>query len=139
MSTQIFSLRCSASACELANLRSKVKQAVLKHGCNCDCADKVVIAVNEACMNVIQHAYGTSAAGDIVLEIFDQQNTLIFRITDFAKTIDHQCIKPRDISELRPGGLGVHLICEIMDEIEYIKPECGIGNILEMRKKKSNS
>jgi anti-sigma regulatory factor (Ser/Thr protein kinase) len=40
-------------------------------------------------------------------------------IEDEAKHIDPDHIKGRDLDEIRPGGLGVHIIREIMDEVVY--------------------
>jgi len=89
-------------------------------------------------MNIMQHAYGCGDAGEIILEIFNNRGTLIFRLTDFAEPTDRTCLEPRDVSIVRPGGLGVHLIREIMDEVTFLNTEGlnnreGVGNVLEMK------
>jgi len=38
---------------------------------------------------------------------------------------------------VRPGGLGVHIIHQVMDSVEYKNQSEGIGNVLEMRKQLS--
>ena len=86
-------------------------------------------------MNIIQHAYGEKHKGEIILEIIDVQGELVFRLTDFAETVDKSCIKSRDLNDIRPGGLGVHIINEVMDKIEFLDPPDGVGNVLEMKKK----
>ncbi len=104
-------------------------------GCQPDITDKLVIAVNEACMNVIQHAYKGDDSGEIVLEILNNNNRLLFRLQDYAAPIDLDSVKPRALKDIRPGGLGVHFIQEIMDECEMGHLEGGVGNYLEMIKK----
>ena len=101
--------------------------------------DRVVLAVNEACMNIIQHGYKQNETGEIILEIFKNSEEIVFRLTDFAPPVDKCSIKGRDLKDVRPGGLGVHFICESMDDIKYLHLPEGTGNILEMTKKFSNS
>lgn len=97
--------------------------------------DKGVLAVNEACMNIIQHAYKPTEAGEIILEIYKNDEEILFRLTDFAQPVDVCTIKGRNWDDIRPGGLGVHFMCEGMDEIKYRHLPGGTGNILEMKKK----
>ena len=120
---------------ELGKLRKKAKEVLEKQGYDHDTISNVVLGLNEACMNIIQHAYGDQHKGEIILEIKEVQGDLVFRLTDFAETVDKNCIKSRDLNDIRPGGLGVHIINEIMDETEYLDPPDGVGNILEMKKK----
>jgi anti-sigma regulatory factor (Ser/Thr protein kinase) len=86
-------------------------------------------------MNVIQHAYKGDYSGEIELEILNNGNRLLFRVKDHAAPIDLECVKPRDLDEVRPGGLGTHFIKEIMDECVMGHLEGGTGNYLEMIKK----
>jgi anti-sigma regulatory factor (Ser/Thr protein kinase) len=101
--------------------------------------DRVVLAVNEACMNIIQHGYKQDETGEIILEIFKNPAEMLFRLTDFAPPVDECTIKGREWEDVRPGGLGVHFICESMDDIKYLHLPDGAGNILEMTKKLSKS
>ncbi len=97
--------------------------------------DSLVLAVNEACMNIIQHAYGDSCEGEIVLEICDRHDHIVFRLTDFAECSDKCKIKPRDLADIRPGGLGVHLMKEAMDEVIFLDGPNKCGNVVELTKK----
>ncbi len=60
---------------------------------------------------------------------------LIVRITDFAKPVDCYAIKSRAMDDIRPSGLGVHLMRKVMDEVRFLERPGGIGNVLEMKKK----
>lgn len=86
-------------------------------------------------MNVMQHAYGLGKTGDIIVEVWRRGGSLIFRITDFA---DHKSraeeMKSRSLDDVRPGGLGCHLINEIMDEVKLLECPKPCGNVLQMKK-----
>jgi anti-sigma regulatory factor (Ser/Thr protein kinase) len=131
---QIFALHFRAHAERLGPVRALVKRAAQSFGCDESLCDKLVIAVNEACMNVIQHAYRGTDAGEIALEIRSNGTQVIFRLEDEADPIDLESVRPRDLADLRPGGLGVHFIREIMDTCEMGHLERRRGNFLEMRK-----
>ena len=131
---QIFALRFRALPDRLGPVRSLVKRAAQSFGCTEPLCDKLVIAVNEACMNVIQHAYRDDSSGEVTLEIRNNGTQIIFRLEDQAAPINLDSVQPRDLDKLRPGGLGVHFIREIMDQCEMGHLEQGRGNYLEMRK-----
>lgn len=134
-SKRLAEIRFTSSPEELSIFRKEAKEVLEKQGYDHDTISNVVLGLNEACMNIIQHAYGDQHKGEIILEIKEVQGDLVFRLTDFAETVDKSCIKSRDLNDIRPGGLGVHIINEIMDETEYLDPPDGVGNILEMKKK----
>lgn len=123
-----------ARADRLCVLREKLRETLESLGLSEATRNCIVLAVGEACMNIMQHAY-CEEAGDIIVEVERKGESLVFRITDFAhrKTREEE-LKSRPLDELRPGGLGCHIINEIMDEVKLI--ECGhpCGNVLQMRK-----
>jgi sigma-B regulation protein RsbU (phosphoserine phosphatase) len=133
--TKVLELRIPSCASRLKVVRSVVGSTAQMYGFGETEVDSLVLAVNEACMNIIQHAYGKQSTGEIILEIFDQSDKLVFRLTDFAKKVDKACIKPRDLTEIRPGGLGVHLMQEVMDQVKYLDCDGDCGNIVELVKK----
>ena len=132
---KLFEIRFPAMPERLCLVRALVKRTAEVVGCSEDLGEKLVIAVNEACMNVIQHAYKGNDSGEIILQILNNKSQIIFRLMDFAEPIDLDSVKPRRLDEVRPGGLGVHFIREIMDDCEMGHLEKGTGNYLEMRKK----
>lgn len=131
----IAEIRLLARAEELKRVRDAVRELVAQRGCNAKIAECVVLAVDEACMNIIQHAYHNDPAGEIVVQILNNRDELVFRLIDFAAPVDKTCIRSRDLDDIRPGGLGVHLMSEVMDEVRFVEPPAGAGNALEMRKK----
>jgi sigma-B regulation protein RsbU (phosphoserine phosphatase) len=49
--------------------------------------------------------------------------------------VDPAQVRPRDLDDLRPGGLGTHLMREAMDECEFVEPPPGCSNLLRMVKR----
>lgn len=123
-----------AHADKLKPLRQLVKDAARVMGCSDENLDCIVMAINEACMNIIQHAYQDEDNGEIIIEIWKGYEELIIRIYDFAEKIDCNKIKSRDLDDIRPGGLGVHLIHKVMDSVDYKNINDDFGNLLELRK-----
>ena len=124
-----------AQADQLCNVRQKLRD-VLEPCCTSESVvNCIVLAVGEACMNIIQHAYGREEEGDIILEVLSQGENIMFRLTDFARRKTRmEEMQSRPLDEIRPGGLGCHLINEIMDEVKLIDCNKDNGNILQMKK-----
>lgn len=99
-------------------------------------ADRMVLAVDEACSNVVRHAYGNSPEGRIQLTFVVLPDRLEISIRDFGTPADPAAFTCRDLAEIRPGGLGVHFIRCAMDTIEYETPPDG-GTLLKLVKCKT--
>lgn len=131
---KLFELHFPSKAERLCLVRALVKRSAELVGCCDELTDKLVIALNEACMNVIQHAYNFDESGEIILEILNNGSEIHFRLTDHAGPIDLEKVEPRDLDDVRPGGLGVHFIREIMDHCDMGHLDGESGNYLEMKK-----
>jgi len=96
------------------------------------------LAVNEALANVIEHTYKYTTNEIIIVKLFwnDENRECIFEIQDKGKPIDVNKIGSRDLDDLKDHGLGVYLMKNIMNEIEY-RPIKN-GNILFMKKRFSD-
>ena len=128
---KLIELCVPAEAARLKLLRSAVRDVAELTGLDCDLANDIVLAVNEACANIIQHAYHETSGDEIRLSIYlaQDKDALIFVLMDDAPCVDVTTVVPRDLDQLRPGGLGVHFIQKIMDEMTFLKCE-GKGNTL---------
>lgn len=116
-------------------VREQVQEVAGQLSCTKELVSDLIIAVNEACMNIMEHAYKGDRSGEIVLEINDNGGEIEVVLTDFADPIDFDDIKPRNLDELRPGGLGTYFIKEIMDECAYAHLKGSNGNVLRMTKR----
>jgi sigma-B regulation protein RsbU (phosphoserine phosphatase) len=129
---RLLQLRFPARAAELKRVRHAVRDAVEGCECSAESAADVVLAIDEACQNIIRHAYGGESDGVIEFEIERRGDDLIFSLVDHAPAIDPSRVQPRDLDDIRPGGLGTHFIRRVMDEVEFSKPASGRGNLLRM-------
>jgi len=132
---KIFQLRVTAKANRLRLIRNAVRETAVFCGFSERDTGDIVLAVDEACQNVIRHAYGHEGEGDISIEFRHRPDAMILLIRDFADPVDISKIKPRDLDDLRPGGLGTHLIGEVMDEVDFLPPPIDGGNLLRLVKK----
>jgi sigma-B regulation protein RsbU (phosphoserine phosphatase) len=116
-------------------VRAVVNEVGNAAGCSSDCTSQMVMAVDEACQNIIRHAYGGDPEGEIVVDIRRQDDHIAIHLLDFAAPVDVSKIKPRPLEEVKPGGLGIHFIQQCMDECGFLTPPDGSGNCLRMVKK----
>lgn len=95
--------------------------------------NQTTLAVDEACANIIKYAYEgkTDQPIEITARLLEDRLEVILR--DYGKKANHAQIKSRDLEDVRPGGLGVHLIQSTMDFVAY-DPSILEGNQLTLAK-----
>ncbi len=135
MSERLLDLHFPARADQLCDVRDAVRRCVEESGAGPACVDDIVMAVDEACQNVIRHAYVGEEEGPIDLTLDRSGDELVFSLRDFAPAVDPAQVKPRDLEDVRPGGIGTHLIRSVMDSTEFVKPDDGVGNLFRMVKR----
>jgi serine/threonine-protein kinase RsbW len=97
-------------------------------------SNHIALAVDEALANVIRHGYDNRCEYPIWVRVWELDSGGIrIVVEDEARQVDPSCIKSRDLADVRPGGLGVHIIQEIMDFVEYEARE-EVGMRLTMEK-----
>ncbi len=131
----VLHLKFNSQPDRLKLVRSAVYDTAMLCGCSEATARDVVIAVDEASQNVIRHAYKGAPDGEVVLDITRENDDIVLHLRDFAEKVDVSKIKPRDLDDIRPGGLGTHFIREVMDDVKFISIPEQTGNLLRMKKK----
>lgn len=131
----IVELRIPAFADRMALVRATLRSAAMHCGLNASATNDLVLAVCEACQNVVQHGYAGREPGDIVLSLTRSDGSMVVCVRDFAAPVDPEKIKPRDLDEVKPGGLGTHFIANLMDSAVYLPGADGVGNVLQMTKR----
>jgi sigma-B regulation protein RsbU (phosphoserine phosphatase) len=95
------------------------------------------LAIEEAVVNVMNYAYPKGTMGDVNIEAESNQEWLTFIISDKGIPFDPTIKKEVDITlpaeERSIGGLGIHLVRQIMDSISYERKDG--TNILTLKKK----
>ncbi|MHC8510404.1 MAG: SpoIIE family protein phosphatase [Rhodospirillales bacterium] len=131
---QMLRLNTPARPESLKLIRAGVTAAADEAGFSELAARDIVLAVDEACQNVIRHAYQGRGDGDIVIGFERRGGKFTVLVRDFAPPVDPAKIQSRALDDVRPGGLGTHLIRAIMDEVEFMTPPEGGGNLLRLTK-----
>lgn len=127
-------LTVPARAGSLKLVRRAVGETSAACGFSQEQCQDLMLAVDEACQNVVRHAYAGVADGDMVVDIRREGQSYVVSVRDFAPPADVAKIVPRNLDDVRPGGLGVHFIREVMDDVEHLSPPDGQGNLLRMKK-----
>lgn len=100
----------------------------------------VILAVEEACSNVIDHAYAGVGDGEIEVCCDARAGELTIRIRDRGAPFDITTVRAPvlgpNLDERPVGGLGVHLIRELMDEVRF-ESSAAQGNLLTLVKRAS--
>lgn len=135
----LLELRFPARADRMTMVRDLVRSAARFCGFDEAGAQDIVLAVGEACQNVILHAYEGRGDGPILLDILENAESMILRVTDFGPAVAPAAVKPRELQDLRPGGLGTYFIQNLMDTTDFGRAPSGVGNVLQMSKKKGPS
>jgi len=118
-----YRLTITSETDRLTDVRQFVSDHARKHGFLDDDVNKIAIAVDEACTNIIKHGYNYSPDHTIDIEIRRKTGTFEITITDNGKRFDPDSIATPDMKEYlshyRHGGLGVYLMKRIMDSVEF--------------------
>ena len=125
--------------------REGIRKFVSEAASNAGFDDKdiyaVELAVDEACSNIIEHAYGGEGKGEIICTCNDINNGLEIILRDDGKRFDPEGVSPPDFSveldKLEPHGAGLYLIRNMMDDVDF-KFSKDAGNELRMVKRKAN-
>lgn len=132
-------LRIADEPHELARVRAEVAAAIRAGGFPDVYTNRILIAVDEAVTNIIEHGYEGTGKGriDIVMEV--EPETFTISIIDQGETFDPRSMSDVDIERHvaagKSGGLGVFLIRKIMDVVDY-HHETGRHNRLTMVKRR---
>jgi len=124
-----------ARAEQLRVVRARLREALDAQGVGPELRDRLVLAVDEACTNIIRHAYCGNCDDKITLRLTRERDMLAFELRDEAPAVDPRKITTRDLGDCRPGGLGVPFIRALMDDWQLEPGTDGKGNVLRMRKR----
>jgi len=116
-------LRIYSIPSHLTVVRGALEKLCDEMGMDTASIGNVVLSVDEALTNVIRHAY--HGRHDRPIEVILSRveppagGALQIVLRDWGDPVDPGRIKSRDLAEVRPGGLGVHIMTNCMDSVEY--------------------
>ncbi len=104
-------------------VREFIAEAARESGFDDEATGKIMLAVDEACTNIIKHAYEYAGNRDIDVEVSTNGTRFEVIITHNGKSFDPKGVKSPDMQEYfrkyQRGGLGIHLMRRLMDEVAY--------------------
>ena len=121
----------------LGTIRRMVRGWLEACGIGEQIAANVVLAIDEACANVIRHSYEGRCDQPLEISLHSEPDYLQFQISDHGEPCPPECVARKpfetpEIDQLKPGGLGVQLIYEVFDEVEFC-PGVERGNCMTLR------
>jgi anti-sigma regulatory factor (Ser/Thr protein kinase) len=90
----------------------------------------MVLGVDEACTNIIRHAYHLRDDQPIALSLEAKSDCVCLRLRDYGRQSAPEKMQGRAHDLIRPGGLGIHLIRNAFDKVDYILKRKGTELVL---------
>ena len=100
-------------------LRCVVRLRAQEAGVPSSEVDCLTVAIDEAASNIIRHAYGNRPDGRLALDVRTFPDRIEFLLEDSGPKISPDAWRPRQLDDVRPGGLGTYFIKCFMDEVAY--------------------
>jgi len=121
----------------LRGIRGLVRCYVADQGFSADRCDEIVLAVDEACTNSMRHAYHGASDRTLDLVLRSDGSALEVELRDMGQpapweALEQKEVKPPDLDNLTPGGLGIQLMYSVFDEVTFTPGERE-GNTVIMR------
>lgn len=107
----------------LSAIRDFINFYAHEAGIGNEAVENIMLAVDEACTNIIKHAYKSFPNGEIKIKIEYDDKKFTIIIIDYGNAFDPGKISKPDLQkyyrERKIGGLGMYLIKTLMDDVEY--------------------
>lgn len=118
-----FTLNVPSSTANLAMIRDFVTSVGAQAGMSAIEVGQLELAVDEACANVIEHAYGHDATKEVSVRATIDGDKMEIDVIDTGQGFDPTAVQQleleRLIAERMTGGLGMKLMKTLMDEVHY--------------------
>jgi len=116
-------LRIKSKTENLSVIRDFVSENALTAGIPVATVENIMLAVDEACTNIIKHAYKSSPEGEIIINIEYNKEKFTITIIDYGKSFEPERVPLPDLQkyyrEHKVGGLGIYLMRSLMDDVKY--------------------
>ncbi len=126
--TETFHLEIPADENNLSEVRDFIAEICLKAGFSKRETNNTKLAMDEACTNIIKHAY-RDKAGSIRVDVQAEPGKVEINIFDRGKSFDWSKVEDPDLQQYveigKKGGLGIYLMNRLMDDLDYQPSENG--------------
>lgn len=117
-------LKVKSKTEHLSLIRDFVSTAAIDAGVQPDVVENIILAVDEACTNIIKHAYQSFPDGELIIKTKSTLSRFVVSITDYGKSFEPEIIPEPDLQKYyrqkRVGGLGMYLMKTLMDDVKYV-------------------
>ena len=79
-----------------------------------------MLAADEAVTNIMRHTYSSEPDKPIVLSAEITDGHLYLRLRDYGPPVAAETLKGRELEDVKPGGLGLHLLRSIFTVVEHL-------------------
>ena len=123
-------LEFTSHTANLALMRSFVRKFLAAYPFSDKERTLMVLGVDEACTNVIRYAYDLRDDQRIALSAEGLRNCVRLRLRDYGEQTPSEEMRGRAHNDIKPGGLGLHLIRNAFDKVDYILKARGTELVL---------
>jgi anti-sigma regulatory factor (Ser/Thr protein kinase) len=122
---------------EISRVADMVECFGAEHAIPSEVVNDVNVVLDEALSNVMSYGYDSDAESEIIVRLTYQPGEIGVEIEDSGRPFDPLQASPPDfdkpVHERSVGGLGIHFIKSLMDEVSYAR--VGGKNRLHLKKK----
>jgi serine/threonine-protein kinase RsbW len=122
----------------LSTIRDFVSKSAVEAGISSDTMENIILAVDEACTNIIKHAYNSVPDGEMIIKTKSTQSRFEVSITDYGRSFAPDTIPEPDLQKYyrqrRVGGLGMYLMKTLMDDVKYVSVPGKYNEVLLSKK-----
>ena len=123
-------LAFTSESCQLADVRRRARDFLTAAGFNECGAELLVLGLDEACTNIIRHAYEHQSK-PVRLELERLADRVRITLRDYGRSCNPERIHSRALEDIRPGGVGVHIIRQTYDHVHDEPMPRGTRLVLE--------
>ena len=117
-------LKVKSKTENLSLIRDFINTSAAEAGVTPDVLENIILAVDEACTNIIKHAYKSFPEGELIIKTKSTLTRFVISITDYGNTFEPDAIPEPDLQKYyrqkRVGGLGMYLMKTLMDDVKYV-------------------
>lgn len=140
MPPEVKTFEVKAEAKSLPSFRKELRSLLEQAGFEAKATHDFVLSVDEVLANVIRHGYGGNRGEKIHISFSDLGDRAEILIEDHGPCFDPREVPSPELPREKPGGLGIHLIRTLTDELHYeaLKPVGNRLRLVKYKRKKEN-
>ena len=124
----------NASSEVLSPFRKELRQILSQAGWEKKTTEEILLAVDEALTNIIRHAY-QGKPGKMTVSVTTADDKIEIVLEDRGQKFDPTQVPSPELPRHKPGGLGVHFIRTIMDQMLYDDQDPAVNRLRLIKRK----